>query len=88
MANVKINSKITAEFSLVITEVEARALAAMVGYDPVAVLDVFYKQVGSHYLKPHEAGFYSLFESLKGLDSQLASWNKVQALAKEAKLNN
>ena len=45
-------------------EVEARALEAIAGYGVDSFLEVFYK-LGSHYLKPHEAGVRSLFKVIK-----------------------
>ena len=83
MANLKIKSNVTAEFTLTITEQEARALAAITGYSTDDFLKVFYQHMGSYYLQPHEKGVYSLFETLRGLNFQLAALDKAQKVARE-----
>lgn len=47
-----------------LSEVEMRALEAMIGYGVQPFLDVFYQHLGKHYLKPHEAGIRSLFKTI------------------------
>lgn len=44
-----------------LSEVEMRALEALIGYGVQPFLDVFYQHMGKHYLRPHEAGIRSLF---------------------------
>ena len=44
---------------------EVQALAAIAGYGTKSFLDVFYTHMGKHYLKPHEAGLRSLFETIR-----------------------
>jgi len=62
MAEAKIwRSDVTLELSLSISEKEARALDALAGYGIDSFLEVFYKQLGSVYLKQHEDGLRSLF---------------------------
>lgn len=69
MSNVtgKITSKSTMDFmiGLNITEDEARALEAIVGYGTKPFLECFYKHMGEYYLQPYEKGVYSLFETIK-----------------------
>lgn len=48
-----------------LTEVELRALEALVGYGTDPFLKVFYEVMGKHYLQPHEAGIRSLFDVIK-----------------------
>lgn len=48
-----------------LNEAEARALDGLVGYGVDGFIDLFYKNLGDHYLKPHEAGLRSLFEDLR-----------------------
>ena len=47
-----------------LTEIEARALEAMVGYGIDPFLKVFYEHMGQHYMKPYEAGLRSLFKTI------------------------
>lgn len=47
-----------------LSEVEMRALEALIGYGVQPFLDVFYQHMGKHYLKPHEAGIRSLFKTI------------------------
>jgi hypothetical protein len=63
----KVNSESTlaVEITLRLTESEARALKEMVGYGVDAFLKSFYTKLGTHYLKPHESGVRSLFETIK-----------------------
>lgn len=50
----------TMEFS----EVELRALDALVGYGFDGFIKVFYEKMGKHYMQPHEAGMRSVFKSI------------------------
>jgi hypothetical protein len=47
-----------------LSEVEMRALEALIGYGVQPFLDVFYQHMGKHYLRPHEAGIRSLFKTI------------------------
>ena len=58
-------SKVSAEIILKLSEGEARALYNIVGYGHKPFTDWFYRQLGKHYLKPHEEGLISLFETIK-----------------------
>ena len=60
-----INSQSIMEFHVVIkiTESEARALEALVGYGFKPFRDTFYKHMGEHYMKPHEKGLEALFDT-------------------------
>jgi hypothetical protein len=51
--------------TLVLNERELRALNALTVYGTESFLGVFYKHLGSVYLKPHEDGLIELFESIK-----------------------
>ena len=50
-----------AEILVTLTEEEARALSAVVGYNPTDFFKVFYEHLGKTYLAPHEIGLRSLF---------------------------
>jgi hypothetical protein len=45
------------------TEAEAGALDALIGYGADSFLEVFYKHMGKVYLEPYETGLRSLFEA-------------------------
>lgn len=47
-----------------LSEVEMRALEAMVGYGVQPFLDMFYQHLGKHYMQPYEAGIRSLFNTI------------------------
>ena len=47
-----------------LSEVEMRALDAMIGYGIEPFLEVFYKYLGKHYMQPHEAGMRSFFKTI------------------------
>jgi hypothetical protein len=53
----------TVSFSATITlsEVEVRALDAMIGYGADAFIKVFYDKLGQGYMRDHEAGLRSFF---------------------------
>ena len=63
MARLHQQPTITLEVVLVLSESEARALEAISGYSFESFLEFFYKNLGKHYLEPHEAGLRSLFQS-------------------------
>lgn len=47
------------------TEAELRALDALVGYGFDPFILAFYEKMGKHYMRPHEAGMRSVFESIR-----------------------
>lgn len=67
MAEVKILSKVEMNFEVLLklSEDEARALDAIVGYGPDKFVEWFYKNLGKHYLKPHEQAMRSLFSTVR-----------------------
>lgn len=66
--------------TLMLSEVEARALEALAGYGADAFLEVFYKHMGKHYLQPHESGLRSLFDSISGLRYGLKQADQARAV--------
>lgn len=64
MAEVKATATVEGRVTLHLTEVEAAALEAIIGYGTDSFLKVFYKHLGEHYLRPHEAGVRSLFKTI------------------------
>lgn len=65
MSKVSLSSKIEFEVTLKLTEEEAKALNTIVGYGPDKFVEWFYKNLGQAYLKPHEQGMRSLFETAR-----------------------
>ena len=63
----KIKSFANIEFSVTIklTESEARALYAMTTYGHKPFLQGFYTKLGKSYMKPHEEGVITLFETIE-----------------------
>lgn len=57
--------KVEVSATIKLTETELRALEALVGYGTDNFLEVFYKQMGKHYLQPHEAGIRTLFDVIR-----------------------
>lgn len=64
MAEIVQRPKVEVTATMLFSEVELRALDALVGYGVDPFLKVFYEKMGKHYMQPHEAGLRSLFESI------------------------
>lgn len=54
------NAQMSFTVTLELTEDEARAMEALASYNHPKVLEVFYKHLGEHYMKPHAKGFLSV----------------------------
>ncbi len=65
MAKLSARPIIQTHLTISITEVEARAFDALVGYGTDAFLKVFYEKLGKAYLEPHEDGLRSLFKCFR-----------------------
>lgn len=63
MARICGRPTIKLEVTISLSEDEARALDALLGYDVESFLKTFYKEMGESYLKPYEAGLRSLHNS-------------------------
>lgn len=76
---VRSSAKIEGRVLLSLTEEEARALDAIVGYGPNEFVKWFYKNLGTVYLKPHEIAMRSLFETLRTeLPQHLSKFDKAR----------
>lgn len=75
------SANISGRVYLELTENEARALDAIVGYGADEFVKWFYKNLGTHYLKPHEQAMRSLFEKCR---SELPRHFKAFDTAREA----
>ncbi len=64
MAKIEGRPTVKMEVCLRLTEAEAGALDALVGYGIDPFLEVFYK-LGRAYMEPYEDGLRSLFESVR-----------------------
>lgn len=58
-------SKVDMTITLTLTEDEARALHTITSYGSDPFLQWFYRNLGKHYMKPHEKGLISLFDTVK-----------------------
>lgn len=47
------------------TEIELRALDALVGYGVESFIKVFYEKLGRHYMEPHEKGLREFFKTIE-----------------------
>lgn len=56
--------KVELEMYLKLNAAEAEALHALTVYGITGFLEVFYDRMGKTYLKPHEAGLRSLFQTI------------------------
>lgn len=65
MAKITTHPQITLEITFTVNEQEARALDGLTGYNMDEFLKFFYEHMGSHYLKPHEEGLRTFFESIR-----------------------
>ena len=57
--------KVGVDVAIKLTEAEMRALDALAGYGFDAFIEFFYKYMGTAYMKPHEAGLASLFDTIR-----------------------
>ena len=74
MAKIGCNPSISATITLELSEAEAAALDALVGYGVEPFLAAFYEKMGRSYLEPYEKGLRSLFESIRGGDASVATF--------------
>lgn len=65
MAELRASANVVGTVTFTVTEEEARALDALVGYGDDAFLRVFYEKLGQSYMRPHEAGLRSLFKRVR-----------------------
>lgn len=59
------NAKIECSVNITLTELEMKALKGLTCYSDEAFLEYFYKNMGTSYLKPYEAGLKSFFKSVR-----------------------
>lgn len=85
----KTEIKTTVDFkvTLQLSEAEARAFEAIIGYGWKPFQEFFYKNLGSHYLKPYEAAAKEMFERRQEINFQLYNIDKVKKAINDTKLN-
>lgn len=74
MAKIGCRPNVAATITLHLSEEEAGALDALVGYGFKTFIDVFYKHLGKAYLEPYESGLKSLFESVRTGEASVHSF--------------
>jgi hypothetical protein len=62
---IKSRTKVEYKVTIELSEVEVRALQAIVMYGATSFKSVFYSRLGAAYLHPHDKGIDSLFETIK-----------------------
>ena len=67
----KLEPSISGNISIVLTEMEARALEGMIAYGPDNFLDMFYSHLGKAYLKEYESGVRKLFLGVQDIISPM-----------------
>lgn len=73
MAVIEGRGQLKATIVMHLSEEEAGALDALVGYGFEPFKEVFYDKLGAAYMKPYEAGLKSLFESIRTGDAAVSS---------------
>ena len=73
MAKIIGQGTLKAEIVLVLSEEEAGALDALVGYGFTAFRNVFYEKLGKAYMEKYESGLKSLFESVRSGEGSVES---------------
>lgn len=73
MAKIIGQGTLKAEIVLVLSEEEAGALDALVGYGFQPFKEVFYEKLGKAYMEKYERGLKSLFESVRGGEGSVES---------------
>ncbi len=84
--NIQCKTQVTFSAMLTLSEVEMRALDALVGYGTEPFIDHFYKTLGKAYLEDHVAGIRSLFDTIKSnVPTHLANVDEMRKRLREAK---
>lgn len=80
MATAEIKSKVNLDIrvTLDLSLAEARALREITKYGSKPYLEWFYKNLGKHYMQPHEKRLISLFDTINDhLDKSVDLANKI-----------
>lgn len=82
----RVGTRLSANFEAVchLTEPEIRALDALVGYGFEPFIKVFYEKLGQAYMREHESGLRTLFESIeKQVRPELVRMDQIKAILTE-----
>lgn len=75
--------------TLTVTEIQARALDALVVYGDDAFINNFYEFLGKHYMQPHEQGLRSLFKEIRSeMPTTLARFDEARKVFQESKFQH
>lgn len=72
MARIEGRATLKAEVVLILSEEEAGALDALVGYGFKSFRDVFYEKLGKAYMERYERGLESLFNSVQNGEASVS----------------
>lgn len=83
-AKIKSMAKMSFNINLILSEEEAKALYQITAYSPDHFVKWFYKNLGKHYLQPHEDGLRSLFltvqkelpQHIRHIDNSKKYWSE------------
>lgn len=67
VTRVSVSIEVKARITLELDEEEARALSGIFGYEVDHFLRVFYREMGSSYVKPYEDGVRRLHDRIRGI---------------------
>jgi len=73
MAKLEAKTKLELSVSFTVNESELRALDALAGYGDDSFIEMFYKNLGEAYMKPHEAGMREFLKSIRNIASPILS---------------
>lgn len=73
MASITAKPTVTVSATFTVNEAELRALDALAGYGDDAFIKMFYKDLGSTYMKPHEAGLREFLKSIRSIAGGIIS---------------
>jgi hypothetical protein len=65
MAELIARPQIELKVAFIVSESEARALDALVGYGDDEFIKVFYEKLGAAYMRDHEQGLRTFFKSIR-----------------------
>ncbi len=80
MSEISARAKVTYTVNLTLTEGEARALDALIGYGFKPFIENFYDKLGKAYMEKFEFGLESLFKSIE--ETVLPQLNQVDEMRK------
>ena len=86
-AEAKLTTKVDFKVNFELTENEARAFEAIIGYGFKPFIEMFYKHMGKHYLQPYEKECENLFEQRQNINFQLYNIEKAKKALSELTFN-